>query len=240
MRHDLLQGAVSFTCFLVSWGALFAVPHAFLVSGHFWWALFAAYGSILLLEYEYHGAVGFVMLPGCLSIWLLASSGSVFVGSVAPLLREYGLDWASAAACAIAATFAGGYALVKVDPWLKWLYIRLHEEPNMASVLDRYVGCNHCTGECSVQDAFDVAFKSWPQQSWIAFRCPTCKQANHLRVEEGIVTEGYLDGAPAPCFIIKRAVRIPGLAVSLHSDGITIRNLNLKWWIPSSDVNDRP
>jgi hypothetical protein len=106
-------------------------------------------------------------------------------------------------------------------------------KPKMPSVLDQYVGCNECTAEFSVQDAFDAAFKSWPQQSWIAFHCSVCGTTNHLHVERDTVTEGYLDGAPAPCFIVKRIVHIARLYVSVQTATITMKNLNLKWVISS-------
>jgi hypothetical protein len=104
----------------------------------------------------------------------------------------------------------------------------------MQSVLNQYVGCNECTTECSVEEAFDSAFRSWPQQSWIAFHCKGCGAANQLQVVQDTVMEGYLDGSPAPVFRVKRIIHIDGFSVSLKDDRITLKNLNLRWSIPSA------
>ena len=82
---------------------------------------------------------------------------------------------------------------------------------SMPSVLDQYVGCNECMAEISVQHAFEIAYASWPNQSWIAFRCETCGCSNPLLVCNDSLTEGYLSGAPAPYLIPKRRVSVPGL-----------------------------
>ena len=103
----------------------------------------------------------------------------------------------------------------------------------MTSVLDQYVGCNECTAEITVQQAFDDAVKSWPQQTWIAFRCGNCGATNHLQLANDTVTEGYLDGAPGPCFIAKRTVNVDQMIVTPHAKGIRIRNLNLSWDVPA-------
>jgi hypothetical protein len=103
----------------------------------------------------------------------------------------------------------------------------------MPSVLDQYVGCNECMAEISVQQAFDIAYASWPEQSWIIFRCETCGASNPLLVQNDLVTEGYLYGAPDPCLVPKRYIRIPGLDARCDSMGIRIKNLNLAWVVPS-------
>ncbi len=103
----------------------------------------------------------------------------------------------------------------------------------VASVLDQYVGCNFCTAEVTLQQAFDAATDSWPNQSWIMFRCSTCENSNHLQLRNDAVSEGYLDGAPGPCFIVKRVVSVPKLSVKCAETGITIKNLNLTWSVPA-------
>ena len=103
----------------------------------------------------------------------------------------------------------------------------------MHSVLDQYVGCNECMAEVTVQHAFDRADASWPNQSWITFTCETCGCSNPLLVRDGSITEGYLDGAPAPCLIPKRHISIPGLIAQCDNGGVRLRNLNLSWLIPS-------
>ena len=103
----------------------------------------------------------------------------------------------------------------------------------MPSVLDQFVGCNECMAEITVQRAFDSAESSWPNQSWIAFSCKTCDCSNPLLVSTDSVTEGYLDGAPGPCLVVKRRIAIPGLHVHCSVMGIRIANLNLEWIIPA-------
>jgi hypothetical protein len=102
------------------------------------------------------------------------------------------------------------------------------------NVLDQYVGCNDCQNEMPVKEAFDLAFRSWPQQGWIAFKCPTCGGWNHLSVADATVLEGYLDGTPGPCFVQKRRVFAGDLRVKIQSDGIELQALNLRWLVPSA------
>jgi hypothetical protein len=100
------------------------------------------------------------------------------------------------------------------------------------SVLNQYVGCNECMAEITLREAFDREDASWPNQSWISFTCKTCGCSNPLIVENSCVTEGYLDGFPAPCFVPKRHISVPGLFVKCETNGIQLRNLNLSWCIP--------
>ncbi len=101
----------------------------------------------------------------------------------------------------------------------------------MPSVLDQYVGCNECMAEITVHDAFDAAYASWPNQSWIAFNCKYCGCSNPLLVRKDSVTEGYLDGFPAPSLVSKRHISIPGLTVRCDATGIRMKSLNLSWII---------
>ena len=103
----------------------------------------------------------------------------------------------------------------------------------MTSVLDQYVGCNECAAEITVQQAFDDANVSWPQKSWIAFQCRNCGATNHLQLANDTVTEGYLDGAPGPCFIARRTVGVAQMRVKTHHSGVSIQNLDLSWNVPA-------
>lgn len=100
------------------------------------------------------------------------------------------------------------------------------------NVLDQYVGCSDCMHECCVRDALDACFASWPNHSWVAFHCLNCDGVNRLEVRNGAIAEGYLDGAPAPCFIIKRRVRLDDFHIKAANNGISVRTLNLRWFIP--------
>jgi len=109
---------------------------------------------------------------------------------------------------------------------------RVSEIPN--SVLNQYLDCTHCMETTLVSDAFDLAFKSWPQHMWIAYHCPTCDAVNHIALKSNTIAQGYLDGAPSPCHISTRMIDIPKLSVAGKRDGIQINALNLSWNIPAS------
>ncbi|MEM6472672.1 MAG: hypothetical protein AAF802_24135 [Planctomycetota bacterium] len=104
----------------------------------------------------------------------------------------------------------------------------------MKSVLNQYLDCTDCMGTTLLSDAFDLAFKSWPQQMWIAYRCPACDAVNDLRVNSDMVTQGYLDGFLGPCLIPTRQLHVEQLSVAAKPDGIAIKTLNLSWDIPAS------
>ncbi|EMI24360.1 hypothetical protein [Rhodopirellula europaea] len=104
----------------------------------------------------------------------------------------------------------------------------------MKSVLNQYLDCTDCMGTTLLSDAFDIAFQSWPQQMWIAYRCPTCETVNHLGLNRDLVTQGYLDGAPGPCLVPTRQIHVEQLSVTAKSGGLTIKTLNLSWSIPAS------
>ncbi|MCX5658690.1 MAG: hypothetical protein NTW19_03085 [Planctomycetota bacterium] len=87
--------------------------------------------------------------------------------------------------------------------------------------------------ELIVRDALDACFASWPQQSWIAFRCPKCSAVNHLKVWDGSLAEGDLDGVPGPAFIIKRRLRLDDFHVRARERDIELRSLDLQWTIPA-------
>ncbi len=108
----------------------------------------------------------------------------------------------------------------------------MSEIPN--SVLNQYLDCTDCMGTTKVSEAYDIAFKSWPQQMWIAYRCPTCETVNHIALKSNTITQGYIDGAPGPCHIPTRNIDIPKLSVAATTDGIRIKTLNVSWNIPAS------
>lgn len=102
----------------------------------------------------------------------------------------------------------------------------------MKNVMSEYVMCNHCTTEITIKDALDDAICSWPNQMWFLYRCSGCENTNHIAIGSGEVQEGYLDGAPGPCFITKRRVALNDVKVSTSDDGIRVKSLNLSWEIP--------
>ena len=102
----------------------------------------------------------------------------------------------------------------------------------MKSVMSEYLMCNHCTDEITVKAALDSAICCWLNQMWFIYRCTVCNQTNHVAIASGEVQEGYLDGAPGPCFITKRRVRLEDFKASASDDGIRVKTLNLSWDIP--------
>jgi hypothetical protein len=101
------------------------------------------------------------------------------------------------------------------------------------AITGQYVSCLECTHEPTIKTALDLAFKSWPNQSWIAFRCPICEEVNHLHIGNGFVAEGYLDGFPSPSFIQRKIIPIDDFRVGPKSNMLRIASLNLKWEVPS-------
>lgn len=102
------------------------------------------------------------------------------------------------------------------------------------SVLNQYLDCSDCVGTLRVSDAFGIAFSFWPQQMWIAYRCPTCDTVNHIALKSNSITQGYLNGAPDLLLIPTRTIHIPNLSLRSTNDGIQIKTLNLSLSIPAS------
>jgi hypothetical protein len=109
----------------------------------------------------------------------------------------------------------------------------------MKSVMSEYVMCNHCTTEISIKNALDDAICCWPNQMWFIYRCSGCETTNHIAIGDGEVQEGYLDGAPAPCFITKRRVALEKFKASAAADGIRVKALNLSWEIPQRSAKHK-
>lgn len=104
--------------------------------------------------------------------------------------------------------------------------------------------CNHCTDEISVKAALDSAICCWPNQMWFIYRCSNCGNTNHVAIADSEVQEGYLDGAPGPCFITKSRVRLEDFKAFAVDGGIRVKSLNLSWDIPQRspdhDIQPQP
>jgi len=111
-------------------------------------------------------------------------------------------------------------------------YKRSSGQYSIPYVDEEYVNCGGCETQTTVREAFDAAYRSWPTQLWIAYRCPACGTTNHLEVRTNRIIEGYLDGAPAPCLIAARDIRISDMSVKRMNAGVVIKNLNLGWFVP--------
>lgn len=92
--------------------------------------------------------------------------------------------------------------------------------------------CNHCTDEITVKNALDSAICCWPNQMWFIYRCSACDNTNNVAIASGEIQEGYLDGAPGPCFVTKRRVRLEDFKALTTDDGIRVKTLNLSWDLP--------
>ena len=102
----------------------------------------------------------------------------------------------------------------------------------MKTVMTECLKCNYCTDEVAVKSALDSAVCCWPNKMWFIYRCGACDNMNHVAIKNGEVQEGTLDGAPGPCFITKRTVRIDDFKASATEDGIQVNAQNFSWDLP--------
>jgi len=82
--------------------------------------------------------------------------------------------------------------------------------------------CPKCTEPLDAQAFLDACLVSWPNQSWVLFVCPLCDAEAHLQVGNYRVETGFLDGAPAPCFIVTGELAMPGLSVEKKASGLKL------------------
>lgn len=97
------------------------------------------------------------------------------------------------------------------------------------SVLSEYVGCTGCMKEVTVVEAFDTVRRCWPLKNWIQFECTECGEKNLMEIKCGSVSEGFIDGTPAPCFISKRTLSIDDLSVKRKGEKLVVKALNMHW-----------
>ncbi len=84
------------------------------------------------------------------------------------------------------------------------------------------VECPRCRTVLDAGALLEACTVSWPHQSWVLLRCPSCNTDSHLQVQDGVIQTGFLDGAPGPCFIVENTYTIPGLVVQQDPSGVTL------------------
>lgn len=83
------------------------------------------------------------------------------------------------------------------------------------------VKCTECNSEFSAQEILENSKTCWPNQGWIYFKCPTCKQYSHVQLKNGHLAIGKLDGAPGPCFCPSGEMEVPDLKVGKKFGGLS-------------------
>jgi hypothetical protein len=103
---------------------------------------------------------------------------------------------------------------------------------------DAYVGrrkmmnCPKCNESLNAQAFLDACRVSWPNQGWSLLYCPLCHVESHVRIHDGMIQTGNLDGAPGPCFEVDGTIRVPGLKVARSASGLQVELGQYKRVIP--------
>lgn len=103
----------------------------------------------------------------------------------------------------------------------------------MTSEVDQPVCCSHCGEGMTAPQVLDDAGRSWPQHFWIVYQCRHCGLLNIVRLADGEVTAGKLDGVPGPAFVPRRTTGVKGMKVTGDKNGICIRVGELSWDVPA-------
>jgi hypothetical protein len=75
------------------------------------------------------------------------------------------------------------------------------------------LACPQCRRRFAIRDLLLHSKTAWPNQKWILFTCPGCKEDSQLAFEDRSVSIGGLDGAPGPCFMPFETMDCPRLSV---------------------------
>ena len=93
--------------------------------------------------------------------------------------------------------------------------------------------CPSCFDEVDVETILDNSTISWPDQSWIYFKCPACQNNSHIKVDSLSIETGQLDGAPGPCFFVCSKAFIDDFFVAIKTSGIVCRYKNKAYKFPA-------
>ena len=93
--------------------------------------------------------------------------------------------------------------------------------------------CPSCFFEVDVETILDNSIISWPNQSWIYFKCPACQNSSHIKIDNLSIETGLLDGAPGPCFVVCSKALIDDFFVDIKADGIVCRYKNQAYRFPA-------
>lgn len=84
----------------------------------------------------------------------------------------------------------------------------------------RSLGCPKCRKRFGIRALLRHSKTAWPNQRWILFTCPGCKEASHLLLDKRSVSIGRLEGAPGPGFLPSESMDCPRLSVIVTSSMI--------------------
>jgi len=98
-------------------------------------------------------------------------------------------------------------------PARRKLVVRPDFEHRVAVGPRRSLGCPRCRRRFSIGRLLRHSTIAWPNQRWILFTCPGCKEASHLSFGDRSVSIGRLEGAPGPGFVPSDTLECPRLSV---------------------------
>ena len=82
------------------------------------------------------------------------------------------------------------------------------------------LGCPACRKRFAIRALLLHSKTAWPNQRWIRFACPGCKEAAHLFFDNRSVSIGRLEGAPDPGFVASETMDCPRLSVIVTPSAI--------------------
>lgn len=95
--------------------------------------------------------------------------------------------------------------------------------------------CPGCSRELRIVEVLEHCDASWPEHHLLYFKCPGCRVKRHLKVRDGHLSVGHLDGLPGPRFVTSREITQPGLIVRSDRDSLEITLDEHVWVIPAKD-----
>lgn len=75
--------------------------------------------------------------------------------------------------------------------------------------------CPKCLAEHTAGGILEQSSISWPELSWIYFRCPHCAACTHILIKEGRMSTVNFLGAPGPDWEINTTMLVDGLVVRM-------------------------
>jgi hypothetical protein len=92
--------------------------------------------------------------------------------------------------------------------------------------------CPECDADHTAEGVLDACTVSWPNQRWLHFKCPACKEYSHVELDRTTpqIHLGGLDGAPGPCFFPDSTASVSDLKVSADGRGIEVQYAGRKWF----------
>jgi hypothetical protein len=95
------------------------------------------------------------------------------------------------------------------------------------------IKCPQCGLAMTPAQVILNSFASFPNRSWLLFRCPSCTATSHVHVGNGRLAIGDLDGVPGPTFLPVQSVAADQLTDKSSSDGILVELGDLCTMVPA-------